>query len=86
MIPSPLNIRQRRRQALVWISAAADKRSDRARLAERFADEVVAVVEGRSAAWERRSQVHRMAILARANVAVQGRRRVGRGVVRFPYN
>lgn len=56
-VPYPLRLRQRRRFALTWISAAADKKRDRLGFAERFADEVVAVVEGRSTAWEKRSQV-----------------------------
>jgi len=56
-VPYPLRLRQRRRFALTWISAAADKKRDRLGFAERFADEVVAVVEGRSSAWEKRSQV-----------------------------
>lgn len=58
LIPSPLNVRQRRRTALEWICDAADKRKERDRLAVRFADEIVAVVEGRSSAWEKRSQVY----------------------------
>lgn len=85
MIPSPLNIRQRRRTALEWIRNAADKRSDKHRLAERFADEIVAVVEGRSGAWDRRTQVHRQAILARANVSTQPKRK-GKNTIKFPYN
>ena len=56
-VPYPLRLRQRRRFALTWISAAADKKRDKLGFAERFADEVVAVVEGRSSAWEKRSQV-----------------------------
>lgn len=57
LIPNPLNVRQRRRAALEWICDAADKRKERDRLAVRFADEIVAVVEGRSSAWEKRTQV-----------------------------
>ncbi|KAI5837865.1 ribosomal protein S7 domain-containing protein [Morchella snyderi] len=86
MIPSPLNIRQRRRVALEWIVAAADKKKDRNGLAERFADEIIAVVEGRSAAWDKRNQVHRTAIQSRANVVVDGRRQSTKNTRRFPYN
>lgn len=56
-VPYPLRLRQRRRFALVWISNAADKKKDQLGFADRFADEVVAVVEGRSSAWEKRSMV-----------------------------
>lgn len=86
MIPSPLNVRQRRRTALEWIVAAADKKKDRSRLAERFADEIIAVVEGRSAAWDKRNQVHRTSIQSRANVVVDGRRQSKKNTRRFPYN
>lgn len=86
VIPSPLNIRQRRRTALTWIVAAADKKRDRARLAERVADELVAVVEGRSSVWERRNAVHRQAIGARANVSTGMRRPRAKNAIRFPYN
>lgn len=106
LIPSPLNVRQRRRAALEWICNAADKRKDRDRLAVRFADEIVSVVEGRSSVWEKRSQVcfgvvclgegerrvrltksqiHRQAIMARANVSTQPRRAKGKNTMKFPY-
>lgn len=85
LIPHPLNIRQRRRTALEWIAAAADRRKERDRLHVRFADEIVAVVEGRSGAWEQRSQVHRQAIMARANVSTQPRRARGKNTMKFPY-
>lgn len=105
LIPSPLNVRQRRRAALEWICDAADKRKERDRLAVRFADEIVAVVEGRSPVWDKRSQVcvcvgvgecvdvqaddgpqvHRQAIMARANVSTQPRRSKGKNTMKFPY-
>ncbi|KAL0632263.1 hypothetical protein Q9L58_008862 [Maublancomyces gigas] len=85
LIPSPLNVRQRRRAALEWICNAADKRKDRDRLAVRFADEIVSVVEGRSSVWEKRSQIHRQAIMARANVSTQPRRAKGKNTMKFPY-
>lgn len=79
-IPVPLGVRQRRRQAVQWILDAASKRknrgSGRGGFAQRVAEELVSVVEGRSGAWDRRGGVHRLAVSARANLTFQkGRRR-----------
>jgi len=75
-IPIPLGLRQRRRQAVMWMLDAAERRAGgTSGFAKRFAEEVVAVVEGRSGVWERRGAVHRLAVLARANLnSVVGRR------------
>ncbi|KAI5789012.1 ribosomal protein S7 domain-containing protein [Geopyxis carbonaria] len=70
-LPMPLPLRQRRRKAVTWIIEAADKRKVRMGLAERLAEEIVAVVEGKSTAWDKRLQVHRTAVAARANVKVK---------------
>ena len=70
-VPEPLNEKQRRRAALKWMLKAASGKKDRLRFAERFAEEVVAVVEGKSSAWDRRLQVHKTAVGARANVKVK---------------
>lgn len=71
-IPIPLTLRQRRRQALEWILDAARKRSfrgsGRGGFAKRVAEEIVAVVEGRSSAWEKRSNVHRLGVAGRTNL------------------
>jgi len=67
-VPSPLALRQRRRKAIGWIIEAADKKRARMPLAERIADEIVAVVEGRSSAWEKRQMVHRTGVAGRAYV------------------
>ncbi|RPB04007.1 ribosomal protein S7 [Choiromyces venosus 120613-1] len=83
-VPYPLRLRQRRRFALTWISAAADKKKDRLGFAERFADEVLAVVEGKSSAWEKRSQVHKLAVVSRANVIVNPGRTVAPSKIKFP--
>jgi len=76
-IPMPLGLRKRRRQAFMWILASAEKKKGgTSDFAKRIAEEVVAVVEGRSAAWQRREGVHRTGVTARANLAFMlGRRR-----------
>jgi len=70
-VPSPMFLQQRRRKAVMWIIEAADKKKARMSLAERLAEEIVAVVEGKSSAWEKRQQVHKTAVASRANVKVK---------------
>jgi len=78
-IPVPLGLRQRRRQAVQWILDAANKKKSRAsgrgQFAQRFADEVISVVEGKSSVWEKRQLVHKTGTSARANLMFSSRRR-----------
>jgi small subunit ribosomal protein S7 len=71
-IPVPLNIRQRRRTAFMWIIDSASKKyhkmSGKGTFAHRLAQEIVSVVEGKSSLWERRLNTHRQAVAARSNV------------------
>lgn len=77
-IPQPLSIRQRRRTAIMWIIDACDKRKRNVSpFAKRFAEEVVAIVEGKSGVWDKRTAVHRLAIAGRANVGKTGMNRSG---------
>jgi small subunit ribosomal protein S7 len=80
LIPVPLNVRQRRRRAITWILDAASRRrnrgSGRDTLPLRVAEEVVAVVEGKSSLWDRRLQVHKEGVVGRVNVSA--RRQKGR--------
>lgn len=61
-----------------WILDAATKRktrgSGRGGFAQKVAEELISVVEGRSGVWERRSGAHRLGVSARANLTF-GRRR-----------
>jgi small subunit ribosomal protein S7 len=78
-IPVPLGVRQRRRQAVQWILDAASKKksrgSGRGQFAQRFADEIISVVEGKSSVWERRGLVHKTGVSARVNLNYSRRRR-----------
>lgn len=78
-IPVPLGLRQRRRQAVQWILDAANKKgsrgSGRGQFAQRVAEEIVSVVEGKSGAWERRGLVHKTGTSARANLSYNQFRR-----------
>lgn len=77
-IPVPLGQRQRRRIAIQWILGAASKRrtnvSGKTAYAQRVASEMIAVVEGRSAVWDRRNAVHKLGISCRANIVLPRRR------------
>ncbi|KAI9811246.1 MAG: hypothetical protein M1827_005578 [Pycnora praestabilis] len=78
-IPVPLGLRQRRKKAVEWILDAATKRrsrgSGRGGFAQKVAEEIVSVVEGKSGVWDRRGGVHKLGVSARANLAFGGRRR-----------
>ena len=71
-LPNPLALRQRRRQAIKWLLDVVGKKksrgSGRSQFAHRFAEEVVAIVEGRSSVWDRRHAVHKQGTGARANL------------------
>jgi small subunit ribosomal protein S7 len=79
-IPVPLGLRQRRRTAFGWILEAAVKRKSRGSgndmFAQKVAEEIIAVIEGRSGVWEKRISVHRLATTARANLnySMRGRK------------
>jgi small subunit ribosomal protein S7 len=74
-IPTPLGLRQRRRIAFQWILDVIDKKpsmgSGRKQLPHRLAEEIIAVVEGRSSVWDKRKLVHKQGTSARANLAVR---------------
>ncbi|TVY73316.1 37S ribosomal protein S7, partial [Lachnellula suecica] len=78
-IPVPLGLRQRRRQAVQWILDAASKKTSRSsgktQFAQRFAEEIISVIEGRSNVWERRGLIHKNGMSARANLNIMQRRR-----------
>jgi small subunit ribosomal protein S7 len=71
-VPMPLAVRQRRRTAFNWILESVTKKhstgSGRKQFPHRLAEEIIAVVEGRSGVWEKRKIVHKTGTAARANV------------------
>ncbi|KAE8145872.1 ribosomal protein S7 domain-containing protein [Aspergillus avenaceus] len=71
-IPVPLAQRQRRRTAIKWIIDASEKRRD-SKFAQRVANELVAVAEGRSGVWDRREQQHKLGIAGRSNLGLARR-------------
>ena len=77
-LPSPLGVRQRRRTAIMWILDAASKKRNRGSgkgmFAQRIAEEIIGVVEGRSSVWQRRDAIHKLGVSARANLNVKRRK------------
>lgn len=71
-LPVPLGVRQRRRIAFQWILDVINKKpskgSGRKQFPYRIAEEIVAVVEGRSGVWEKRKMVHKLGTASRANI------------------
>jgi small subunit ribosomal protein S7 len=71
-IPVALTVRQRRRTAIMWILETAMKKKSRgsgpSMFAQRFADEIINVVEGKSGVWEKRAMIHKSATSARMNL------------------
>lgn len=71
-LPVPLGLRQRRRQAVNWILDSATKKTDRGsgkyQFAQKVAEELINVVEGKSSAWEKRQALHKLATSNRANL------------------
>ncbi|KAL9103585.1 MAG: hypothetical protein Q9163_001387 [Psora crenata] len=78
-IPVPLGLRQRRRIAVNWILDAVSKRrskgSGRSMFANKVADELISIVEGKSGVWEKRGSIHRLGVNARANLGFGNVRR-----------
>ena len=74
-VPLPLGPRQRRRVAFQWILDSVNKKkskgSGRTMFPHRVAEEIVAVVEGRSNVWDKRMLVHKMGTTTRANLVNQ---------------
>lgn len=72
-MPSSLTQRQRRRTAFTWILDAASKKQSRASgklmFPQKVAEEIISIVEGRSALWQKRELVHKVATAARANMS-----------------
>jgi small subunit ribosomal protein S7 len=71
-IPMPLPVRNRRRLAFSWILEAVARKPSRGsgkrQFAARLASEIISVVEGSSGVWDKRDQIHKTGMAARANL------------------
>ncbi|CAB5362256.1 ribosomal protein S7 [Rhizophagus irregularis] len=70
LIPKALNERQRRHKGIRWILDASDKRSGK-NFSIRLANEILAVINGDSAALKKKEQLHKLALANRANLPVK---------------
>ncbi|CCJ28643.1 unnamed protein product [Pneumocystis jirovecii] len=61
-IPVPLNEYQQHRKAIIWILEASNKRHNR-NFSERLAQELIAVVDGTSSVFQRKEQLHKLALV-----------------------
>ena len=63
----------------MWILDVATKKptkgSGRTMFAHKIADELIAIIEGKSAVWDRRGALHKLGVAARANLTFGNRRR-----------
>jgi small subunit ribosomal protein S7 len=63
----------------MWILAAAARRKNRGSgknmFAQRIAEELISVVEGRSSVWDQRNALHKQGVAARANLFFKPRKR-----------
>ncbi|KAI8852662.1 ribosomal protein S7 domain-containing protein [Chytridium lagenaria] len=73
-VPRPLNERQRRRIAILWIIQEANKRHKKSSMGERIGMEVLSVLQGDSAALTKRSQMHKAALQNRSNIVLMDRK------------
>lgn len=70
LIPKALSERQRRHKGIRWILDASDKRSGK-NFSIRLANEILAVINGDSAALKKKEQLHKLALANRANLPVK---------------
>lgn len=70
LIPKALSERQRRHKGIRWILDASDKRSGKY-FSIRLANEILAVINGDSAALKKKEQLHKLALANRANLPVK---------------
>ncbi|OLY79487.1 37S ribosomal protein S7, mitochondrial [Smittium mucronatum] len=67
MIPKPLNVRQRRRKAILWILAESKRRGART-FSTRLSTEILAVINGSSQALAKKLNMHKVVLANRAQV------------------
>ncbi|OBA19773.1 ribosomal protein S7 [Metschnikowia bicuspidata var. bicuspidata NRRL YB-4993] len=66
-VPFPLNRRQRNRYAILWIMGGAEKKKS-LDFSVRLAEEIIGAYEGKSLGYEKKAQLHKMAITNRAYI------------------
>ncbi|KAK6456010.1 ribosomal protein S7 domain-containing protein [Scheffersomyces xylosifermentans] len=69
VVPSPLNQRQRNRFAITWILEGCKKKKS-PDFSVRLAEEIIAAYEGKSSGYDRKAQMHKLAIQQRAYITL----------------
>ncbi|PIA13473.1 ribosomal protein S7 [Coemansia reversa NRRL 1564] len=71
-IPRALNLRQRRRKAIIWLLESCDKRGER-HFHHRLSGELQAIVNGNSSVLPKKLALHRLVIDSRSNIRTTSR-------------
>ncbi|KAJ2378498.1 hypothetical protein IW150_000755 [Coemansia sp. RSA 2607] len=66
-VPRALNLRQRRRRAIVWLLESAARRNER-QLHLRLSGEIQAIINGTSGVLEKKLQLHKTVLANRSNI------------------
>jgi ribosomal protein S7 len=66
-IPKPLNLRQRRRKAILWILEACKKRNEKA-FPLRLSGEIQDIINKNSKILNKKDELHKMVLANRANI------------------
>ncbi|ORX91822.1 ribosomal protein S7 [Basidiobolus meristosporus CBS 931.73] len=69
-VPKPLNERQRRRKAFVWLLEAAKKRPEK-EFPLRLSAELLSIINGVSPILKQKEQLHKLVLANRANAAAR---------------
>ncbi|KAJ2794396.1 hypothetical protein H4R20_006239 [Coemansia guatemalensis] len=71
-VPRALNLRQRRRKAILWLLDSADKRGER-HFPQRLSGELQAIVNGNSSVLPKKLALHKLVIESRSNIRTTSR-------------
>ncbi|KAJ1675054.1 hypothetical protein EV182_002025 [Spiromyces aspiralis] len=66
-VPKPLNLRQRRRRAILWILEACENRGERS-MPLRLSGEIQAIINGNSQVLQKKQMLHKLVLANRANI------------------
>ncbi|KTW25579.1 hypothetical protein T552_03440 [Pneumocystis carinii B80] len=69
-MPVPLNEHQRHRKAIIWILEASNKQHSK-NFSERLAQELIAVINGTSSIFQKKEQLHKLALINKANTQIR---------------
>lgn len=68
-VPFPLNTRQRNRFAILWLIEGSEKKKSTS-FSVRLAEEIISAFEGKSSGFDKKAQMHKVAISQRAYITI----------------